>query len=135
VQDVAIKVWEKRLEWERIENFPAWCMRIARNRCLDVIKKEKRNLLSISTDFDTMDSTPNPYEVLESKDSDYQIKRLFKLLDEPQQTIMLLRELEFNSYKEIAEVMNLSIDQVKVNIYRARQKLKKILENKLNNEH
>lgn len=136
VQDVAIKVWEKRREWEQIENFPAWCMRIARNRCLDLLKKEKRTILSISDNYyDTTDDSPNPQEVLEGKDSKHQIKKLFNCIEEPQRTILMLREIELNTYKEIAEVMNLSIEQVKVNIYRGRQKLKKILENKNKNEN
>jgi len=128
VQDVAIKVWEKRLDWEQIENFPAWCMRIARNRCLDLLKKEKRTVLGISASYDTADITLNPQEKLEWKDSDHRIRKLLEGLEEPQRTIMLLREMECNSYKEIAAVMNLTMEQVKVNIYRGRQKLKKILE-------
>jgi len=128
VQDVAIKVWEKRLDWEQIENFPAWCMRIARNRCLDLLKKEKRTVLGISASCDTADITLNPQEKLEWKDSDHRIRKLLEGLEEPQRSIMLLREMECNSYKEIAAVMNLTMEQVKVNIYRGRQKLKKILE-------
>jgi len=135
VQDVAIKVWEERREWEQIENFPAWCMRIARNRCLDLLKKEKRTILSISNNYDTTDDSPNPQEVLEGKDSNHQIKKLISCIEEPQRTILMLREMELNTYKEIAEVMNLSIEQVKVNIYRGRQKLKKILENKSKNDN
>jgi len=135
VQDVAIKVWEKRADWEQVENFPAWCMRIARNRCLDLLKKQKRTILSISANnYDTTDTTPNPLEELEMQDSDQQIITLIDSLDEPQKTIITMREIESNSYKEIADVMNITLEQVKVNIYRGRQKLKKILLNKNKNE-
>lgn len=130
-QDVAIKVWERRADWEEIDNFPAWCMRIAKNRCLDLLKKEKRTMLSISaSNYDTIDANPNPQEELELQDSDEQISLLINSLDEPQKTIITLREIECISYKEIAGVMNMSLEQVKVNIYRGRQKLKKLLINK-----
>lgn len=135
VQDVAIKVWEKRGDWEQVENFPAWCMRIAKNRCLDLLKKQKRTILSISANnYDTIDVTINQLEELELKDSDEEISMLINSLDEPQKTIIRMREMECNSYKEIADVMNMTLDQVKVNIYRGRQKLKKILLNKNKNE-
>jgi len=131
VQDVAIKVWEKRSDWEQVENFPAWCMRIARNRCLDLLKKEKRMVLGISANYNAKANNLNPQEALEWKDSDHQIRKLINRLDEPQRTVMMLREMEYNTYKEIADVMNMSMEQVKVNIYRARQKLKKLLKLKL----
>lgn len=135
VQDVAIKVWEKRSDWERVQNFPAWCMRIARNRCLDLLKKESRIMLLISTNnFDTTDVTPNPQEELELQDNSKHIKKLIEQLDEPQQTIITLREMECNSYKEIADVMDMSLEQVKINIYRGRQKLKNILKKNYNIE-
>jgi len=135
VQDVAIKVWEKRADWEQVENFPAWCMRIARNRCLDILKKEKRIILSISANnYDTTDADPNPQEELELQDGSQRIRKLIDRLEEPQRTIMTLREMECNSYKEIADLMNMSLEQVKVNIYRGRQKLKNIIINKNNHE-
>jgi len=135
VQDVAIKVWEKRADWEQVENFPAWCMRIAKNRCLDLLKKERRTILSISAgNYDTTDTDPNPLEELELQEGSQKIRKLIDRLEEPQQTIILLREIECNSYKEIAAVMNMSLEQVKVNIYRGRQKLKNIVTNKNNHE-
>jgi RNA polymerase sigma-70 factor (ECF subfamily) len=41
-----------------------------------------------------------------------------------------LREIEDLSYKQIAEVMNISEEQVKVNLFRIRQKLKEFFERK-----
>ena len=52
------------------------------------------------------------------------IKRLVDNLPEKQRTIMLLRETEGKSYKEIAEIMDISEEQVKVNLFRARQTIK-----------
>ena len=52
------------------------------------------------------------------------IRRLVDNLPEKQRTIMLLRETEGKTYKEIAEVMGITEEQVKVNLFRARQSLK-----------
>ena len=52
------------------------------------------------------------------------IRRLVDNLPEKQRTIVLLRETEGKTYKEIAEVMGITEEQVKVNLFRARQSLK-----------
>jgi RNA polymerase sigma-70 factor (ECF subfamily) len=46
-------------------------------------------------------------------------------LPEKQRSMMLLRETEGKSYKEIAQILEVSEEQVKVNIFRARQVIKK----------
>lgn len=43
---------------------------------------------------------------------------------EKQRLIMQLRDIEGESYKEIAKILNLTEEQVKVNLFRARQKVK-----------
>ena len=52
------------------------------------------------------------------------IHQLVNHLPEKQRTVMQLRDMEGKSYKEIAEVMQLTEDQVKVNLFRARQKIR-----------
>jgi len=127
VQDVAIKVWEKRKQWDEIENFPAWCMRIARNRCLDILRKEKKMVLSLSSGMEKEESSFTPYESLEHKDAEERVKGILGRLPEPLKSVMILREMEAYSYKEIAETLDISMDQVKVSIFRGRQKLKKLI--------
>jgi len=128
VQDVAIKVWEKRNDWNEIENFPAWCMRIAKNRCLDIRKKEKRMVFGLTAGVDSVESSFTPYEAVAYKDEEENVKGILNQLPEPYKSVMMLREMESFSYKEIAESLELSMDQVKSAIYRSRQKLKKIIE-------
>ena len=52
------------------------------------------------------------------------IHRLINELPEKQRLIMQLRDMEGKSYKEIAVVLSLTEEQVKVNLFRARQKVK-----------
>ena len=66
----------------------------------------------------------NPEEHAMQQDRIRLIRRLVDSLPEKQRSIMLLRETEGKSYKEIAEVMEITEEQVKVNLFRARQILK-----------
>jgi RNA polymerase sigma-70 factor (ECF subfamily) len=52
------------------------------------------------------------------------VRGLMNQLPEKQRTCMQLRDVEGKSYKEIAAVMNITEQQVKVNIFRARQTIK-----------
>jgi len=51
-----------------------------------------------------------------------------KSLSEKQRTVFLLKDMEGLSYKEICEVMNIPEEQVKVNLFRARQKIKELMD-------
>ena len=52
------------------------------------------------------------------------IRRLINELPEKQRSVMQLRDFEGKSYKEIAAIMAISEEQVKINIFRARQAIK-----------
>ena len=52
------------------------------------------------------------------------IHRLINGLPEKQRSIIQLRDIEGKSYKEIADILRVSEEQVKVNLFRARQKIK-----------
>jgi RNA polymerase sigma-70 factor (ECF subfamily) len=52
------------------------------------------------------------------------VRRLIDLLPEKQRSCMQLRDIEGKSYRDIAEIMNITEQQVKVNIFRARQTVK-----------
>ena len=52
------------------------------------------------------------------------VKQIVNALPEKQRSCMQLRDFEGKSYKEIAEILEISEEQVKVNIFRARQTVK-----------
>jgi RNA polymerase sigma-70 factor (ECF subfamily) len=52
------------------------------------------------------------------------IRRLINALPEKQRSAMQLRDFEGKSYKEIAQIMDISEEQVKINIFRARQTIR-----------
>ena len=125
VQDTLIKVWNKRDEWEKIESIEAWCLTICRNLALDRIRRrdnQNESLDIIQSDTPYRDGTP--YEQMLQRDRIELVRRMVNALPEKQRSCMQLRDFEGKSYKEIASILNISEDQVKVNIFRARQAIK-----------
>ena len=125
VQDTLIKVWDKRDGWDEIESIEAFSMTICRNLALDRIKKaENQNGSLDAISFEAPDATSNPYEQMIQKDRIELIKKLVDSLPERQRSCMQLRDFEGKPYRDIAAILGITEEQVKVNIFRARQAIK-----------
>ncbi|MCR5578066.1 MAG: sigma-70 family RNA polymerase sigma factor [Prevotella sp.] len=126
VQETMIKVWNRRDHWDEIESIEAFCLTICRNISLDKVKKAENQNQSLNDEHDAPDRSyaSNPEEQAEQRDKILLIRRLINTLPEKQRSVMQLRDFEGKSYKEIAEILAISEEQVKVNIFRARQTIK-----------
>lgn len=126
VQETMIKVWNKRDHWDEIDSIEAFCLTICRNISLDKIKKAENQNQSIEEGHDAPDLsyTSNPEEQAMQRDCIRLIRHLIDHLPEKQRSCMQLRDFEGKSYKEIAQVLGISEEQVKINIFRARQTIK-----------
>jgi len=126
VQDVLLQLWKKE-DWEKIENMEAYCFRSTRNRALDTIALKDNRTEAFPDDFDFpgQDDIERKMETREQID---RIENLLTKLPEKQQTIFRLRETEELSYKEIASILNITEEQVKINLFRLRRSLKEFLD-------
>jgi RNA polymerase sigma-70 factor (ECF subfamily) len=127
VQDTMIKVWNRREQWDEIESIEAFCLTICRNLSLDRMRKlENQNQSLEEGEHDSPDHSysSNPEEQAMQRDRVELIRRLISELPEKRRSAMHLREFEGKSYKEIASIMAISEEQVKVNIFRARQAIR-----------
>lgn len=127
VQETMIRVWNRRDQWEQIESIEAFCTTICRNLALDKTKRASNQDASLDNEgHDAPDHSysANPEEQAVQRDRVERVRKLMDLLPEKQRTCMQLRDVEGKSYKEIATVMDISEQQVKVNIFRARQTIK-----------
>lgn len=125
VQDTLIKVWNQREQWDRIENIEAFCFTICRNLALDSIKRhENQNESLDNTAFEQSDNRYNPSDVTISDDHMRLVRSIVNSLPEKQRACIQLRDFEGKSYKEVAQILAITEEQVKVNIFRGRQAIK-----------
>ena len=126
VQDTMIKVWNNRDRWQEIDSIEAYCLTICRNLSLDALRRKDNQHQSIDEeDIQTSPlSTQNLQEDIIQKDHLQNVRRLVDALPEKQRSCMQLRDFEGKTYKEIAAILDISEEQVKVNIFRARQTIK-----------
>ena len=126
VQETMIKVWNRRDRWDELESIEAFCLTICRNIAIDKTKKAENQNQSLMDEHDAPDHSysSNPEEQAMQQDRISLIRRLIDTLPEKQRSCMQLRDFEGKSYKEIAKILDVSEEQVKINIFRARQTIK-----------
>lgn len=128
VQEALLRVWRTMQQGEEIENVEAFAVTACRNLCLDLMeKRQHRDTLFDPEQHESLASDPSPHEQMEAAEKYESISRLINQLPEKQKTAIQLRDIEGHSYRDIAQIMNISESDVKVNIHRARQTIKNIL--------
>jgi len=121
VQDLIVKLWEKRFTLDEVENMQAFTMRSMRNLCLDTIRQQKDEVeLPVEYEY----KEPNPYHQIERKDLATRIRIMIDNLPELQRTIIRMRDVEEMEIQEIAYITSLTENAVSVNLSRARQKIR-----------
>ncbi|MEG1660115.1 MAG: sigma-70 family RNA polymerase sigma factor [Bacteroides sp.] len=124
VQDTMIRVWSKRDEWSQLDSVEAYCLVVTKNLAIDRSQKKEAQTVELTPLLEEKADTSGPYDQLVNQERLNIIHRLVNELPEKQRLIMQLRDIEGESYKEIANVLQLTEEQVKVNLFRARQKVK-----------
>lgn len=124
VQDTLIRVWNKRDEWANVDSAEAYCLTIARNLAIDRSQKMEARNVELTSETQEMPDALTPEKELERDEQLRLVHRLINGLPEKQRTTIQLRDIEGKSYKEIADILEISEEQVKVNLFRARQHIK-----------
>ncbi len=122
VQDCLAKIWNIRHDLSKIEKANAWAFRIVRNRCIETLRRNRYTDLDEKV-VNLQVSSPADQEAINS-DQMVWLKDILDTLPKKQREVFHLREVEELSYQEIAETCALTESDVKVNIHRARKKVK-----------
>lgn len=128
VQEVFIRVWNGREQMNEVQNWEAWCMRITRNLSLDRIRSLTRKPTHpLEESYNVQHEALTPHETTEINESMQRVSELIASLPQKQREIIHLRDVEGYSYNEISEIMSIDINQVKVNLFRARNAVREKL--------
>lgn len=124
-QETFIRFIETTTQDRMMTNIPAFILKIARNLCVNVKRKEKSPITY--EDYMASDSTSIENDELLSL-----IKTAIDILPPEYKDMFILREYDGLTYTEIAEMTNTQISTVKIRIFRAKQKIRDILSPYLN---
>lgn len=124
LQDIYLKLWQKRDDLQKVENMEAFAMRMMRNRCLDQIRARRTVSLEVVKKAKLPDEEKHETDHLEIADSAGLVKRIIADLPDIQRTIIHLRDIEQLEYEEIADATQLNVNAIRVNLSRARKKVR-----------
>lgn len=133
VQEIYVKLWKMRDDLGKYNSIEALAMRMTRNLCLDKIKLKKTVSLNGIVKEELSDEILSNERQSEIKIAALRAKNAIEKLDEPQKTIMQLRDIEGYDYDEIAQILNMNVNTIRVSLSRARKKVREFLLNKYYN--
>jgi RNA polymerase sigma-70 factor (ECF subfamily) len=125
VQEVMMKLWYKRKELHQYDNITALSVEITKNLCLNRLKVVQRKMENVA-DFSFESDNPSPYAQLEQKDSVAQVVKIIDRLPELQQNILRMRHIDEYEIDEIAAITGCQPEAVRMNLSRARKKVKEL---------
>lgn len=137
-QETFLKAWRNLESFHGEAAFSTWLYRLASNACMDQLRSMRRRPVQSLTVTDTEgeeqtidvpDSAPSPEDNLINKEERELLQKAMGALDPQERQILTLRVVNDLSYTEISEVLDLKEGTVKSRLARARDHLRKKLEN------
>ena len=127
-QEVCLQIWKSKDNFRQQSEWSTWLYRLSLNVCLTLLKKKKNTRNQFASD-----SLPDEITEDTRAFNDEALNELYsaiKQLSEVDRAVILLY-LEEKSYQEIAEIMGSNPNNIGVRIKRIKERLKKILDEKV----
>ncbi|WP_405205490.1 RNA polymerase sigma factor [Aquimarina sp. LLG6339-5] len=139
-EDITIQSFSKAFDkidtFKEEYSFKTWIIQISKNIHIDLLRKKNASIRSKTTIevddvvYKIIDDTPTPEDKLITEQNLAQLLRYIKQLKPHYQEVINLRYFQELSYKEISEVLDEPMNNVKVKLLRARKLLSEIITNK-----
>ena len=125
VQEVLLKLWNKRLELEQYRSIEAFAMTLTHNICIDMWRCKRNDNLSLDI-VQAASPTGTPERLLEIKDEIRLMHEIIHSLPNLQRTIMQMKDIEGYETDEIAEITGCGPEAIRSNLSRARKKVRDV---------
>lgn len=132
VQETFLKLWKLRDKLDTYRSVEAFSMTMIKNYCLDKIKARRTVSIEkvyIQPQNDEDDTDEKRYEITETYN---RVKKLMDVLPEQQRVIIQLRDVEGYEFEEISEITDMNVNAIRVNLSRARKRIKDLYFNEQN---
>ena len=136
-QDTFVKIFRSLDKFKGESKFSTWIYKITYNNCLDRLKKyKKKNMLVEINEFTEhqVRSLMNVVDSIEETERKHMIKKCLDQLPADESFLLTLYYFNEHSLKEIATVMGINENNVKIKLFRSRKKLAGILKSNLEPE-
>ena len=132
-QQVFVKAYFSLKRFDQRAAFSTWLYKITVNECWDLLRKKKVRPLVYESDlseeqarqFSAPDCGGSVQDISEKLEAQEHVERLLDGIDKRDRMMLILKEVEGFAVEEIAEILNLNANTVKVRLFRARRRIVK----------
>ena len=122
-QEVLVKIWEKG-DTADSNHIDGWIAKVTRNICIDMERRRRR----WESEAWEVAQCPDPETELMGSEVQERVRRAILGLPGNMREVVILRDIQGLPYREICDMLGISLSQLKVSLYRARKRLKELLE-------
>ncbi len=131
-QQVFVKAYFSLKRFDQRAAFSTWLYKITVNECWDLLRKKKVRPLVYESDLSEEQAgqfsaaerlESGAQDVSDKLEAQQQVENLLQGLDERDRMMLILKEVEGFAIDEIAEILNLNANTVKVRLFRARRRI------------
>lgn len=137
IQETFLRIQQNLASLKDSSKLSSWIFRIAHNLCRDHFRRLKSGRAKKETDLIQAEDLEEQccqeaaiHKELEQREMGRCVRNQIDLLPEPSRTVLVLFDIMECSHQEIADILGISVNNVKVRLHRARKQLKPILEEK-----
>ncbi len=124
VQEVYMKLWDKRDELPDVQNVEAYCVALTRNMCIDRLRLAEVDRVDVDDVPLSLAAADDVASQLERQDAVEQVKLIIETLPEKQQQVITLRDIRDCTFEEIEEQTGLTAVNVRALLSRARKTIR-----------
>lgn len=126
VQEVLLKLWNKRLELEQYRSIEAFAMTMTHNLCIDMWRTKRTTDVSLEYMQNANSNSGTPERLLEIKDEIRLMHEIIDSLPTLQRTIMRMKDIEEYETEEIGDITGCNPEAIRSNLSRARKKVREV---------
>lgn len=131
IQESFLKAYQQIHTFENKSKFSTWLYTIVYRTALSKLPSNKTSFMALNEDIHekyTADYTNIPLETLSIKDTQKYVKEAIARLPKSEALLITLYYMNENSLKEIEEITGITLNNIKIKLYRARKKLEQELQ-------
>ena len=132
LQDAMLRMWRGLRDFDERARFATWAYRVATNTCLDALRKQKARAASSLEALEEegylpADPADSPEDAVIRNTRRQAVRDALAQLPPDARAALVLRDIQGESYEQVAEALGLALGTAKSRIHRAREKLAGIL--------
>lgn len=128
VQDVFAKLWAIRDKLDGYKSIEAFAYTVTKNHCLDKLKAKRTYSMEDTLRVEPRQKSGTPLTEVEVMEKFKLVKQIIETLPDQQRIIIKLRDFDELSFDEIAERLDMEVNAIRVNLSRARKKVREQIE-------